>query len=83
MRQPQTNAYLGRLERRIEALPVSAEVKEALVRSEGIRQNPELVQGEGQQQGVMRGLLVVFSVLITSAGEAGRQAAAALRQAVR
>jgi len=83
LRQPQTYAYLDRLENRIEALPVSAEVKEALVRSEGIRQNPELVQGEGQQQGVMRGLLVVFSVLIASAGEVGQQAVATLRQAVR
>lgn len=83
LRQPQTYAYLGRLESRIEALPVPAEVKEALVRSEGIRQNPKLVQGEGQRQGVMRGLLVVFGVLIASAGEVGQQAAAALRRAVR
>lgn len=83
LRHPQTYTYLDRLESRIEALPVSAEVKEALVRSEGIRQNPELVQGEGQQRGAMRGLLVVFSVLIASAGEAGQQAATALRQAVR
>ena len=83
LRQPQTYAYLDRLESRIEALPVSAEVKEAVVRSEGIGQNPELVQGEGQQQGVMRGLLVVFSVLIASAGEVGQQAVATLRRAVR
>jgi hypothetical protein len=83
LRQPQTYAYLDRLESRIEALPVSAEVKEAVVRSEGIGQNPELVQGGGQQQGVMRGLLVVFSVLIASAGEVGQQAVATLRRAVR
>jgi hypothetical protein len=83
LRQRQTYAYLDRLGSRIEALPVSAEVKEAVVRSEGIKQNPERVQGEGRQQGVMRGLLLVFSVLIASAGEVGQQAAAALRQAVR
>jgi hypothetical protein len=83
LRQPQTYAYLDRLESQIEALPVSAEVKEAVVRSEGIRQNPELVQGEEQRQGVMRGLLVVFGVLIASAGGVGQQAVATLRQAVR
>jgi hypothetical protein len=83
VRRPETYTYLDRLKGKIEALPVSAEVRKAVVQSEGIRQNPELVQGEGQQQAVMRGLLVVCSVVIASAGEAGQQAVAALRQAVR
>jgi hypothetical protein len=64
-------------------LPVSEEVREAVVASEGIRQNPGLVQGEGQRQAALRGLLLVWGVLIASAGEAGQQALAAVRQAVR
>jgi hypothetical protein len=78
-----TYTYLDRLHQQIEALKVPAEVKEAVVASEGIRQNPELVQGNGQRQAVMRGLLVVWGVMIASAGDAGQQAVAALRQMLR
>ena len=53
------------------------------MQSEGIRQNPELVQGEGQQPAMMRGLLLVLGVLIAKAGDAGATAVAAVRQAVR
>jgi hypothetical protein len=83
LRQPETYTYLDRLAGKIKALPVAPEVRKAVVQSEGIRQNPELVQGEGQKQAVTRGILLVNSVVIASAGEAGRQAVAALRQAVR
>ena len=41
-----------------------------------------MVVGEGEKQGVMRGLLVVYSVLIASAGQAGQQAVMALREAL-
>jgi hypothetical protein len=78
--RPESYAYLDRLHSKVEALPVSAEVKEAVVRSEGVRQNPQLAAGEGAKQGVMRGLLIVCGVLIASAGEAGQQAVTELRQ---
>ncbi len=80
--RPESYAYLDRLHSKVEALPVSAEVKEAVVRSEGVRQKPELIAGEGARQGVMRGLLVVCGVLIASAGQAGQQAVGTLRQAL-
>lgn len=83
LRQPVTYTYLDRLKGKIESLPVAAEVRKAVVHSEGIRQNPELVQGEGQRQAVMRGVLMICSVVIAQAGEAGQQAVAALRHAVR
>src|SRR5262245_3153169 len=79
--RPETYTYLDRLQGQIEALPVSQEVREAVVASEGIKQNPQLLQGEGPRPGALRGLLVVFSVVIASAGQAGQQAVAALRQA--
>lgn len=82
VRRRETYAYLDRLQETIEALPVSPEVREAVVQSEGIRHNPELLQGEGAKAGAMRGVLVVLSVLIASAGEAGQQAAKTLRDAL-
>jgi hypothetical protein len=78
--RPESYAYLDRLRAKVEALPVSAEVRDAVVRSEGVRQNPQLVAGEGAKQGVMRGLLIVCGVLTASAGEAGQQAVTALGQ---
>jgi hypothetical protein len=83
VRAPQTYAFLDRLHGQIDRLAVPTEVKEAVVHSEGIRQNPGLVQGEGERPGALRGLLVIWSVLIAAAGEAGQQAVATLRQAVR
>ena len=80
--RPESYSYLDRLQAKVEALPVSAEVREAVVKSEGVRQKPELAQGEGAKQAVMRGLLLVCGVLIAQAGEAGQQAASALRQAL-
>jgi hypothetical protein len=80
--RPESYAYLDRLHSKAEALPVSAEVREAVVLSEGVRQNPGLVAGEGAKQGLMRGLLLVCGVLIGSAAQAGQQAVTALRQAV-
>jgi hypothetical protein len=83
VRQPETYTYLDNLKEKIEQLPVSAEVREAVVHSAGIRHNPDLVQGEGKRAAVLRGFLVVWSVLIAQAGEKGQQAVAALRQALR
>ena len=79
VRRAETYTYLDRLKGKIDALPVCAEVKKAVVHSEGIRQNPELVSGDSQQQAVLRGLLLVWGVLIAQAGAAGQQAVAALR----
>jgi hypothetical protein len=83
LRRPETYTYLDRLKGKIEELPVSGEVREAVVRSEGIRQNPQLVQGDGPKEAVMRGLLLVFGVLIAKAADQGQQASAALRLALR
>jgi hypothetical protein len=82
VRRQESYAYLDRLKEAAEALPISPEVREAVVQSEGIRHCPELVQGEGAKAGAMGGLLVVLGVLIASAGEAGQQAAQTLRQAL-
>ena len=83
LQRPETYSYLDRLQGKIEALAVPQEVKEAVLASEGIRHNPQLVQGEGQRAAAMRGLLVVYSVVIAAAGTAGQAAVQAVRQAVR
>ena len=81
--RPETYTYLDRLEGKIAALDVTPEIREAVVGAELVRHRPELAQGEGQQQGVMRGLLLIWSVLIAGGGEAGKRAVAAVREAMR
>jgi hypothetical protein len=83
LRRRETYSYLDRLEVQIQALPVSEEVREAAVRSEGLRQAPEQTQGAGPRAAALRGLLVVYSVLLATAGQAGQVAVAGVRQAVR
>ena len=78
--RPESYSYLDRLQAEVEQLPLSPEAKEAVARSGGIRQNPEVVAGEGAKQGVIRGPLLVCGVLIATAGQAGQQAVTALRQ---
>jgi hypothetical protein len=81
--QPESYSYLDRLQAKVQTLPVSAAVREAVVLSAAVRQNPELASGEGSRQALMRGLLVVCGVLISSAVQAGQQAVAGLREALR
>ena len=81
--RPETYTYLDRLEGKIAALEVAPKIREAVVGAERVRHRPELAQGEGQQQGVMRGLLLIWSVLIAGGGEAGQRAVAAVRAAMR
>jgi hypothetical protein len=83
LQRPESYSYLERLHRQIQALPVAAAVTEAVVRSVGVEQNPELVRGESPGAGVRRALLVVWSVLIALAGTVGVQAVATVRQALR
>jgi hypothetical protein len=59
LQRSETYTYLDRLHSRIEALPVAAEEWEAVMGSEGAGQNSQLVEGDGRQQGVMLGSLVV------------------------
>jgi hypothetical protein len=81
--QPESYSYLDRLQAKVQALAVSAEVREAVVLGEAVRQNPALAVGEGARPALMRGLMVVCGVLIGLAAQAGQQAVAALRQALR
>jgi hypothetical protein len=82
LRRWETYTYLDRLQGRLEALEVAPEVREAVVGREGVRAHPELVQGEGTQPAVMRGLFLVWGMLIAGAGEAGQLAVATARQAL-
>jgi hypothetical protein len=74
LQQPQTLTYLDEVQRKLAALPVAAEVRQAAVDQECLRRRPDLVQGDRPQAAALRGVLLVCAVVLTKAGDAGRQA---------
>jgi hypothetical protein len=74
LQQPQTLTYLDEVQRKLAALPVPPEVRQAAVDQECLRRRPERVQGTSPQAGALRGVLLVCAVVLAKAGDVGRQA---------
>jgi hypothetical protein len=74
LQQPQTLTYLDEVQRKLAALPVPPEIREAAVRQECLRRRPELCQGESSQAAALRGVLLVCAVVLAKAGAVGQQA---------
>jgi hypothetical protein len=83
LQQPQTLTYLDEIQRKLQALPVPAEVRQAAVRQEGLRRRPETLQGDSAQAAALRGILLVCAVILAKAGEIGNQAVKAVRAILR
>lgn len=79
LQKPEMLAYLDRVQKQVEALPLPDEVKRAAVRQECLRRRPELLQGEGKRAAALRGVLLACAVALSQSGETGRQAAEAVR----
>jgi hypothetical protein len=75
--------FLDRVQQKIEALPFPEQIKQAVVRQEGLRRRPELLQGESSQAAAARGLLLMCAVMLANAGEVGQQATAAVQEILR
>lgn len=76
LHKPEMLNYLDRVAQKIAVLPFSPEVKEAAVRQEGLRRRPEVLQGQSQQAAALRGLLLLYAVVLSKADEGGRAVAA-------
>jgi hypothetical protein len=83
LQKPEMLAYLDRVQQQMAALPMPEEVKQAAVQQEGLRRRPEALQGDGPQAAALRGVLLVCAVLLSQAGETGRQAVTAVRDICR
>ena len=77
--QPEAFTFLDRVHERLAALPVTAEVRQTLVRVEGLRRQPEALRGEGRDAAAVRGVVLVCGVLVALLGEAGTEAVRAVR----
>jgi len=83
MQKPEMLNYLDQVHQQIAALPFPEEVKQAAVRQESLRRQPEALQGESTAAAARRGMLLVCAVLLGKAGAEGQQAAAAVRDIFR
>ena len=81
--RPQLLTFLDGTHERLAALPVSAEVRDALVQAEGLRQRPEELQGVGSSSSSLRGVLLVTGLVLSLSGAAGLVAAVQVRQVLR
>jgi hypothetical protein len=83
LQQPQTLTYLDEVQRKLAALPVAAELRQAAVRQECLRRRPELLQGNTLQAAAWRGVLLLCAVVLTKAGAVGQQAVQGVRRIFR
>jgi hypothetical protein len=74
LQAPQALTYLDEVQRKLAALPVPPEIRQAAVRQECLRRRPQVCQGETAQAAALRGVLLVCAVVLAKAGAAGRQA---------
>jgi hypothetical protein len=83
LQDPRTLTYLDEVERKLQALPLPPEVKQAAVRAEGLRRHPELLEGDGPKAAALRGVLLVCSLLLSKAPQGSLNALEAVRKIFR
>jgi hypothetical protein len=83
LRRAETFTFLDRVHEQLASLPVAREVRDAAVRSEGLRRHPELLQGDNPQAAVLRGLAMVWGLILTKAGTTGQAAIDGVREILR
>jgi hypothetical protein len=83
LQQPEMLNYLDRVQEQIAALPFAAAIKEAAVQQEGLSRRPEALRGENPQAAVRRGMLMMCSVVLATAGVESQQVVTAIRDLLR
>jgi hypothetical protein len=83
LQRPQTLTYLDEVQRKLDTLPVTAELREAVLRQEGLRRHPQLLQGDTRQAAALRGIALIGALILAKAGVAGEQAVQSVRAVLR
>jgi hypothetical protein len=76
---PQLFTFLPRVHDQLAALPVAPELRQAALRSEGLRRQPAALRGDSPAAAARRGVLLVAAVRLAQAAAAGIQAQALVR----
>lgn len=80
LKRPGFFTFLDRVEKALGSLAVPSGLVKAAVQVEGSRRRPEARQGDGASASACRGVLMVATVTLSLAQEAGEQALAAVRE---
>jgi hypothetical protein len=80
---PETFTFLDRVHQQLAAVPLPPEVTAKLVRAEGLRRRPDLLQREGSPAAALRGVMLAAAVLVARLGEAGQRALEQVRATLR
>jgi hypothetical protein len=83
LRRPQALTYLDEIHRKLGALPVPAEVREAAVQQEGLRRQRTLWQDNAPRAAALRGALLLCAVVLAKAGAVGATAVRAVPSILR
>jgi hypothetical protein len=81
--RPQLLTFLDRAHAQLAAVPVTAAVRDAAVRSEGLRQRPEGLRGASLSAAALRGVLLAAGLVLALSGAEGSAAVARVRQVLR
>jgi hypothetical protein len=73
LKHPETLTFLDRARQRLADLPMTPAVAQAAMRLEELQQRREVTRGTDQQAAVMRGLAVVWSVVVAKTAESGQK----------
>ena len=76
---PETFTFLARAQEQLAALPIPAPLREAAVRMEGLKRQPEALRGEGPSAAALRGVLLAWGLVLSLAGQAGARAVSLVR----
>jgi hypothetical protein len=77
--RPQLWTYLDRAQEQLAALPVAVELREAAVQVEGARRRPGVLASNDPKSAALRGVVLMATVVLSLAGEAGGEALARVR----
>jgi hypothetical protein len=83
LQQSEMLNYLDRMHDRLAKLPFPKEVTEAAVQQETLRRRAELLKEENSRAAALRGVMLMCSVILSKAEQAGRDAVAAVRDVLR
>ena len=79
LQNPDLLNYLDVVEKKLAALPLAEEVKQAAIQHEAFQRRPELLTGETPQASARRGVLLLCTLILSRAGAAGQEATKAVR----
>jgi hypothetical protein len=83
LQRPELLNYLDQVQDELQKLTLPAEVQQAAVQQEVLRRRPDLLAGETPKAAALRGVLLMCAVVLSGAGDTGRQAATAVHEIFR